>query len=142
MSRGRLDLAYLLDDAVEELASLHELNNFVVVVGVVLEELVDFDYIRVPQLSQNARLAEARTRDSATGTQYCESGRLPREVIKKHNKPKFQGSLKRGGQKDFSCETAANEMINPQGSPLCAFFPATAPVEGDSASKVRRGFHL
>lgn len=40
MSRGRLDLEHLLDDAIEELASLHELHDFIVVVGVVLDELV------------------------------------------------------------------------------------------------------
>lgn len=74
MSLGRLDNAYLFDNAVEEAAPLHELDDNGVVVGVVPEELINIDYIRMLQVSQNSHLTKARTKNSTKATQFRSRG--------------------------------------------------------------------
>lgn len=64
MPLRRPDHAYLLDNAVEEHAPLHELGDDVVFSRIVLEKLIDLDYVRVVQVPQNAYLAEVSTRNS------------------------------------------------------------------------------
>lgn len=95
MSLGKL---HLPDDAFKELAPLHELDDDVVVLRVILEELIDLDYIRVLQVSQSVHLTEAHMRNRTKVTQFCSSRRFHHERAQEVNTLNFRGSFKRGGK--------------------------------------------
>lgn len=67
-SLGRLDHTYLLDNTIGELTPLHELSDDVVFSRVVLEKLVDLDYVRMIQVPQNMHLTEVSTRNNTKAT--------------------------------------------------------------------------
>lgn len=75
-----MEFPYLQDDAVKELATLNQLHDDVVVVGVVLEELVHLDYVRVIQVPQNPHLTETGARNSTKANQYCYSRQISSKV--------------------------------------------------------------
>lgn len=56
-------VSHLLDDAVEELSAPHVLDAHEVLLGVVLEELVDFDHVGVLERPQDAHLGDGGWRD-------------------------------------------------------------------------------